>query len=106
MYKANYYLNVMEFRQQTLERLQKFVDRRFFVTKDYIDSEPAAARSTALLCALCPASVTASMLHAAVAAPAAVPDCSCDAIFGWLQSCNIDSRHVAALAVTEPASTT
>ena len=52
LYKANYYLSVMEFRQQTLERLQKFVDRRYFVTKDYIDSEPAAALSLALLCAL------------------------------------------------------
>ena len=52
LYKANYYLSVMEFRQQTLERLQKFVDRRYFVTKDYIDSEPAAALSLALLCVL------------------------------------------------------
>lgn len=50
LYKANYYLSVMEFRQQTLERLQKFVDCRYFVTKDYIDSEPAAALGMALLC--------------------------------------------------------
>lgn len=39
IFKPNHYLSLLEFRQQTLERLQKFVAQRFFVTKDYIDSE-------------------------------------------------------------------
>ena len=33
----------MEFRQLTLERLQKFVAQQYFVTKDYLDGECAAA---------------------------------------------------------------
>lgn len=39
VYKPNHYLSLMEFRQQTLERLQKFVAQRYFITKDYIDSK-------------------------------------------------------------------
>ena len=34
----------MEFRQLTLERLQKFVAQRYFVTKDYLNGEVAAAQ--------------------------------------------------------------
>lgn len=37
IFKPNHYLSLMEFRQLTLERLQKFVAQQFFVTKDYLD---------------------------------------------------------------------
>lgn len=35
----------MEFRQLTLERLQKFVAQRYFITKDYLDGEVAPVTS-------------------------------------------------------------
>lgn len=37
IFKPNHYLSLLEFRQLTLERLQKFVAQRYFITKDYID---------------------------------------------------------------------
>ena len=42
IFKPNHYLALMDFRQQTLERFQKFVAQRFFVTKDYIDGKNLA----------------------------------------------------------------
>ncbi len=36
IYRPNYYLSLMEFRELTLQRLQKFVDQRFFSTFDYL----------------------------------------------------------------------
>lgn len=39
IYRPNYYLSLMEFRQLTLDRLQKFVDQKFFTTRDYLDSK-------------------------------------------------------------------
>lgn len=39
LYKYNGYLSLMEFREQTLQRLKKFVDQRFFSVRDYLDSE-------------------------------------------------------------------
>ncbi|DBB08163.1 TPA: hypothetical protein ACH3X3_008350 [Trebouxia sp. C0006] len=37
IFKPNHYLSLLEFRQLTLERLQKFVAQQYFITKDYID---------------------------------------------------------------------
>lgn len=37
LYKPNYYQGLMEFRAQTLARLQKFTAQRFFRTQDYLD---------------------------------------------------------------------
>lgn len=39
IYRPNYYLSLMEFRDLTLRRLQKFVDQRFFSTFDYLRGE-------------------------------------------------------------------
>ncbi|KAK9862396.1 hypothetical protein WJX84_001822 [Apatococcus fuscideae] len=36
LYKPNYYQGLMDFREQTLQRLQKFVDQRYFQTMDYL----------------------------------------------------------------------
>ncbi|KAK9816668.1 hypothetical protein WJX72_003499 [[Myrmecia] bisecta] len=36
LYQPNYYLSLMEFRELTLQRLQKFVAQKFFSSKDYI----------------------------------------------------------------------
>jgi hypothetical protein len=38
LYKYNGYLSLLEFREQTLQRLKKFVDQRFFSVRDYLDS--------------------------------------------------------------------
>ena len=48
IFKPNHYLSLMEFRQLTLGRLQKFVAQRYFVTQDYIDGK-LAFRTEALL---------------------------------------------------------
>lgn len=37
LFKPNYYQSLMEFRAQTLQRLQKFAAQRFFRTQDYLD---------------------------------------------------------------------
>ncbi len=39
IFKPNHYLSLLEFRQLTLERLQKFVAQQYFITKDYIDGK-------------------------------------------------------------------
>ena len=39
LYRPNYYQSLMEFREQTLQRLQKFVDQRFFKTMDYLTGQ-------------------------------------------------------------------
>ena len=48
IFKPNHYLSLLEFRQLTLERLQKFVTQQYFITKDYIDGRPM--QSMLLLC--------------------------------------------------------
>lgn len=45
IFKPNHYLSLMEFRQLTLERLQKFVAQRYFITKDYLDGEATPVTS-------------------------------------------------------------
>ena len=45
IYKPNHYLSLMEFRQLTLERFQKFVAQQYFITKDYLDGEVTPAIS-------------------------------------------------------------
>ncbi|KAJ9513081.1 hypothetical protein QJQ45_029422 [Haematococcus lacustris] len=37
LYKYNGYLSLLEFRELTLQRLQKFVQQRFFTVRDYLD---------------------------------------------------------------------
>jgi acyl-CoA oxidase len=37
LYRYNGYLSLMEFREQTLQRLQKFVAQRYFSVRDYLD---------------------------------------------------------------------
>lgn len=39
LYKPNYYQSLMDFREQTLQRLQKYVDQRFFKTMDYLKGQ-------------------------------------------------------------------
>ena len=41
LYKPNYYQGLMDFREQTLQRLQKYVDQRFFQTMDYLKGDYA-----------------------------------------------------------------
>ena len=36
LYRQNFYLNLMEFRELTLQRLKKFVDQHFFSVQDYL----------------------------------------------------------------------
>jgi acyl-CoA oxidase len=36
LYRPNHYQSLMEFRAQTLERLKKFANQRFFKTEDYL----------------------------------------------------------------------
>ena len=36
LYRQNFYLNLMEFRELTLQRLKKFVEQRFFSVSDYL----------------------------------------------------------------------
>lgn len=43
LYKPNYYQALMDFREQTLQRLQKFVDQHFFQTMDYLKSKLASS---------------------------------------------------------------
>lgn len=38
IYKPNYYLSLMEFRELTLQRLKFFVSQRFFSVRDYLDN--------------------------------------------------------------------
>jgi hypothetical protein len=38
LYRPNYYQSLMEFRSQTLQRLQAFAEQRFFKTEDYLKS--------------------------------------------------------------------
>jgi hypothetical protein len=42
LYRYDGYLSLMEFREQTLQRLQKFVAQRFFTVRDYLDSKEQA----------------------------------------------------------------
>ena len=48
LYQPNHYLSLMEFREQTLQRLKKFCEQRFFSVADYtqgvtvLSIEPAA----------------------------------------------------------------
>lgn len=44
IFKPNHYLSLLEFRQLTLERLQKFVAQQYFITKDYIDGKPMPSK--------------------------------------------------------------
>ena len=37
IYRQNYYLSLMEFRELTMQRLRKFVDQRFFSVFDYLE---------------------------------------------------------------------
>ncbi len=53
MYRPNYYLSLMEFRDLTLRRLQKFVDQKFFSTFDYLNGEPHVSLVSSSLAALC-----------------------------------------------------
>ncbi len=39
IYRPNYYQSLMEFREQTLQRLQKFVAQKFFSVRDYVNGE-------------------------------------------------------------------
>ena len=39
LYRPNHYQSMLDFREQTLQRLKKFVDQRFFSVKDYIQGE-------------------------------------------------------------------
>jgi len=41
IYQPNHYLGLMEFREQTLQRLKRFCDQRFFSVKDYTRGEIA-----------------------------------------------------------------
>ena len=43
IYKPNYYQSLMDFRQQTLERLQHFAAQHFFKTEDYLKGAPRVA---------------------------------------------------------------
>ena len=36
IYQPNHYLSLMEFREQTLQRLKKFTEQRFFSSRDYL----------------------------------------------------------------------
>lgn len=38
MYRPNYYQSLMEFREQTLQRLKKFANQRFFDVRDYVQN--------------------------------------------------------------------
>jgi hypothetical protein len=38
LYKPNFYQSLMEFRSQTLQRLQAFAEQGFFKTEDYLKS--------------------------------------------------------------------
>lgn len=38
LYRPNYYQSLMEFRAQTLARLEKYAAQRFFKTEDYLAS--------------------------------------------------------------------
>jgi hypothetical protein len=37
IYKQEYYLSLMDFRELTLKRLQKYVQQRFFSVEDYLN---------------------------------------------------------------------
>ena len=54
LYKPNHYLSLMEFREQTLQRLKKFCEQRFFSVADYTQGMPLPANRIAahrvLLC--------------------------------------------------------
>ncbi len=43
IYKADYYLSLLDFRELTLQRLKHFVDQKFFSVFDYLQGEPWAA---------------------------------------------------------------
>jgi hypothetical protein len=44
IYRPNYYQSLMEFREQTLQRLKKFVAQKFFSVRDYNSGEVVHAR--------------------------------------------------------------
>ena len=47
LYKPDYYLSLLDFREQTLQRLKKFCEQRFFSTADY--TKGAACMSFAII---------------------------------------------------------
>ena len=50
IYRQNYYLSLMEFRELTMQRLKKFVDQRFFSVFDYLEGACASSSLTPLGC--------------------------------------------------------
>jgi hypothetical protein len=49
IYRQNFYLSLMEFRELTLQRLKKFVDQRFFSVFDYLEGPRQHSLSSARL---------------------------------------------------------
>ena len=47
LYQPNHYLSLMEFREQTLQRLKKFCEQRFFSVADYTKGVHLQAASCA-----------------------------------------------------------
>lgn len=60
MYRLDHYLSLMEFRELTLRRLQKFVGQRFFSVRDYLTGAwlCACARAGSVCCRQQPACVS------------------------------------------------
>ncbi len=54
IYKADYYLSLMDFRELTLQRLKHFVDQHFFSVKDYLQGklQDPQSQPLELLCIL------------------------------------------------------
>lgn len=54
IYKADYYLSLMDFRELTLQRLKHFVDQHFFSVRDYLQGKPQdpPSQPLELLCIL------------------------------------------------------
>lgn len=50
LYKPNYYLSLMDFRELTLKRLQKFVAQKFFSVRDYMQDPRRFMASLETLC--------------------------------------------------------
>ena len=42
IYKPDYYLSLLDFRELTLQRLKHFVNQKFFSVSDYLQGEPLA----------------------------------------------------------------
>lgn len=47
IYKPDYYLSLLDFRELTLQRLKHFVDQKFFSVFDYLQGKPTPASCTA-----------------------------------------------------------